>query len=182
MGNLPRPVIRPISLALAGGFLTTGPGKFQSLNFFFFPLPFLTLLQSILSTFEWTGAMTSIFVHTSLCACFLLVCLFFGCSMWDLSSLTGIEPTAPAVKAWHLNHWIPREVCFVFRLISYRWNCWVRLMGPVEILHSWDFDIYCRFAPQKGFLTFTVFKYQKILLHMWKSHFPIPLPTIFLIW
>ena len=31
-------------------------------------------------------------------------------SMWDLSSLTGIEPKPPAVGAWSLNHWNSREV------------------------------------------------------------------------
>jgi len=78
MGNLARPVIKPISLALAGGLLTTGPGKFQSFNFF---SSILTLLQSVLYTFEWTNAMTSIFEHTSLYVFCLFVYLFFGCSM-----------------------------------------------------------------------------------------------------
>ena len=31
--------------------------------------------------------------------------------MWDLSS-PGIEPMAPAVEVWSLNHWTPREVLF----------------------------------------------------------------------
>ena len=31
-------------------------------------------------------------------------------SMWNLSSRPGIEPMAPEVEAWSLNHWTPKEV------------------------------------------------------------------------
>ena len=35
-------------------------------------------------------------------------------SMWDLSSLPGIEPMSPAVEAQNLNHWTACEVpCFL---------------------------------------------------------------------
>ena len=39
-------------------------------------------------------------------------------SMWDLSSTTGMEPTAPAVGVQSLNHWTTKEVlAFVFQLM-----------------------------------------------------------------
>ena len=41
-------------------------------------------------------------------------------SMWDLSSLPGIEPVSPAVEAQNLNHWTAREVpCFAFLRIHF---------------------------------------------------------------
>ena len=43
------------------------------------------------------------------CVC-LFLCLAMLCSMWDLSSRPGIEPTPPAVKAQILNHWTAKEV------------------------------------------------------------------------
>ena len=41
--------------------------------------------------------------------------------MWDLVSLSGIEPRAPALGAQNLNHWTTREVsgslCFEVRIV-----------------------------------------------------------------
>ena len=40
----------------------------------------------------------------------LIYCLATLCGMWDLSSLTRDQTSAPALGARHLNHWTAREV------------------------------------------------------------------------
>lgn len=41
-------------------------------------------------------------------------CGIFSCSMRDLAPQTGIEPGAPALGAWSLSLWTPREVLMPF--------------------------------------------------------------------
>ena len=59
---------------------------------------------------------------------------FFGgaspCSVWDLSSQTGIKPMSPALEAQNLNHWTSREV-FLIREISND-TCFLNKIMDVE--------------------------------------------------
>ena len=47
------------------------------------------------------------------------------CSMWDLNSLTWIEPMSPAFEVWSLNHCTTREIPFTLILIRQVevWSC-----------------------------------------------------------
>ena len=53
-------------------------------------------------------------------------------SMWDLSSLPGIEPVSPAVEAQNLNHWTAQEVpCFLlFSSLEFGAHNPVVMSGP----------------------------------------------------
>ena len=87
MWDLPRPVLEPVSPALADGFLTTAPpGK--SLAFFFFKV-FIEFVAKLL---------------------LLYVLVFWPQGMWDLSSLTKDRTCTPCIGRRSLNHWTAREV------------------------------------------------------------------------
>ena len=59
-------------------------------------------------------------------------CEMWPHSMWDLSSLLGIEPMSPLVEAQKLNHWTASEVpCFLlFSLLEFGTHCPVVMDSP----------------------------------------------------
>ena len=45
------------------------------------------------------------------------------CSVWDLSSQTGIKPMSPALEAQNLNHWTSREVLILVYFLPIFFLC-----------------------------------------------------------
>ena len=95
MWDLPGPGLKPVSLALAGRFLTTGPPEksdtcmFNSHN---------TRICATLNSF--------FFFWPRRVACRILV------------PRPGIEPVPPAVEAQSLKHWTAREAPEVFLILE----------------------------------------------------------------
>ena len=56
-----------------------------------------------------------------LCCVLVGACEIFGCSMWDLVPLPGIEPGPPALGAHSPSHWAIREAhsCISERSLYY---------------------------------------------------------------
>ena len=89
--------------------------------------PFAPRLWAIRKNFKnenswsWSGARMGLFNKRKEWANFLIEkilvsdvikCGCIACRIWDLSSLTGIEPTLPAVEVQSLNYWTTKEVPF----------------------------------------------------------------------
>ena len=63
---------------------------------------------------------------------------FWPCTIWDLSSLSGIEPAPPAVEARSLNHWITREVPPLVQLLKTdNPECWQAYRITRTLLLCW---------------------------------------------
>ena len=89
MWDLPRPVLEPVSPALAGRFSTT----FLK-TFFFWCGPFL---KSLLNLLQY-------------CFCFMFCGFFWPRGMWDLSSPTRDRTLTYCIGRRSPNHWTTREV------------------------------------------------------------------------
>ena len=119
MWDLPGPVLKPISPALAGGFLTTvPPGK-----------PDVNHVKSLFIEF-----VTLLFLF--------YVLVFWPWGMWDLSSPTRDQTCIPCIGRQSLNLWTAREVPGLGLSVSAP-SLWPLLTTEVESPHhcwrGWEF-------------------------------------------
>ena len=129
--DLPGPGIEPPSLALQGGFLTTGPpGKPPDHVYFLSHICWLIVYRFIVQTFF----SHYFFIYFKKQKAFYLFIWLHGVLVvaWGfLVFWPGIEPWPPALGAWNSSHWTTREVLFsyifipsspIFTVSSYLWS------------------------------------------------------------
>ena len=101
-----------------------------------FSAPALGLPSSPMSPqYTWTWILTRTHMTRKTPAVTPNFFLAVLCGMWDLSSLTGNEPSPPALGEWSLNHWMPPgKPLYTCRLhpTQFGWALSRSAVSPVE--------------------------------------------------